>query len=298
VTTPRRNRVDLHTHTRRSDGVLEPRELYRQMQAYGMRLVAITDHDTLAGYRELRTAGVGQAPSADGPQLLPALEINTVGEDLHRRFGLGRDGDEVHIVGLGVDPADPTMAETLRRQRAGRRARVALTLERLRALGMPVDDQLGALGAEDDDSMGRPHVARAMIAAGYAETVEDAFARHLGHGAPGYVPRQGIGPREAIEAIRMARGLPVLAHSPAAPEHAGAIGELQSWGLAGIEVYYRGFLPETVAIMEAFAEARGLLPSGGSDYHGDAMDYATAQATTFVPDQVGERLLAALDGRA
>jgi predicted metal-dependent phosphoesterase TrpH len=298
VTTLRPNRIDLHCHTRRSDGVLEPLELYRQMRAYGMRLVAVTDHDTLAGYRELRAAGLGATPSPDGPQLVPALEINSIAEHLLERHGFGRDGEELHIVGLGVDPDEPALAATLARQRDGRRRRIELTLQRLAEEGMPVDRQLESLALRDVDSLGRPHVARALVLAGHAESVDDAFARLIGYGAPGYVPRQGIGTREAIESICRAGGLPVLAHAPAAPDRPEVIDELIGWGLVGIEVYYRTFTPETIGRMAAFAAERRLLPSGGSDYHGDTMDYAEAQATTFVPDEVGERLLAALAARA
>jgi predicted metal-dependent phosphoesterase TrpH len=298
VTTLRPNRIDLHCHTRRSDGVLDPLVLYGQMRDYGMRLVAITDHDTLSGYRELRAAGLGAAPSPAGPQLIPALEINSIADDVLERHGLGRDGEELHIVGLGVDPDEPALADTLARQRDGRRRRIELTLQRLADEGMPVDRELEGLAVTEDDSIGRPHVARALVRAGYAESVDDAFARLIGHGAPGYVPRLGIGTREAIESIRRANGLPVLAHSPSAPDRPDVIDELQQWGLAGIEVYYRTFTPETVERMAAFAQERGLLSSGGSDYHGDTMDYAEAQQMTFVPDEVGERLLAALAERA
>lgn len=298
MTTLRPNRIDLHCHTRRSDGVLDPLELYAQMRAYGMRLVAVTDHDTLAGYRELRAAGLGTAPSPDGPQLIPALEINSIADDVFERHGLGRDGEELHIVGLGVDPDDAALAETLARQRDGRRHRIELTLQRLAEEGMPVHLDVDRTSVAEADSIGRPHVARALVRAGHAESVDDAFARLIGYGAPGYVPRQGIGTREAIESILRAGGLPVLAHAPSAPDRPDVIDELQDWGLAGIEVYYRTFAPETVERMALFAQTRGLLPSGGSDYHGDTMDYAEAQQTTFVPDEVGERLRAALSERS
>ena len=292
MTTPRRNRVDLHCHTERSDGVLPPLELYAQMRRYGMRLVAITDHDTLAGYRELHDAGVGAVPSPAGPQVLPGVEINTIGGELLQAHGLGREGEELHILGFGMDVADPAFNATLARQREGRRQRILRTVERLRELGMPVDGVLD--GGVAIDALGRPHVARALVRAGFADSVDDAFNRYLDHGQPGYVPRLGIGPREAIEAIVAAGGLAALAHSPGAPDRPELMDDLQAWGLGGLEVYYRTFLPETVTRMRDFARERGLLPTGGSDYHGDTMDYGEAQATAHVPDSVGEGLLAAL----
>jgi predicted metal-dependent phosphoesterase TrpH len=294
VTTLRRNKLDLHTHTRRSDGVLEPRALYDQMRGYGMRLVSITDHDSLEGLRDITAAGLGAESGPAGPQVLAGVEINTVGDAVYAGLGLGRDGAEVHILGYGMRLADAAFAATLDRQRQGRRIRLELTLERLRALGMPVDEQLLALAPEASDALGRPHVARALVAAGYADSVDDAFARWLEHGRPAHIRRQGLGPREAIEAIAAAGGLPVLAHSPLAVEHADVITELQGWGLRGLEVYYRTFEPARVARLATFAAERGLLASGGSDYHGDSMSYAQQQASTYVPDGVGERLLEAL----
>ncbi len=298
MTSRRPNRVDLHTHSRRSDGVLEPTDLYARMKGYGMRVVALSDHDTLAGYRELRAAGLGERPSPEGPQLIPGVEINTLAGSVLRRHGLGRDGEELHILGFGMDPDDTAFESRLARQRDGRRIRLEATVECLRRHGASIDEQLlhilAAVGPTGHDALGRPHIARALIMAGHADSVDDAFARWIDHGRPCYVPREGMGPRDAIEAIRAAGGLPVLAHSPAAPDRPEVIGELRSWGLAGLEVHYRTFLPETVARMRLFAKERGLLATGGSDYHGDTMDYAETQAGTWVPGEVADRLLDAI----
>jgi predicted metal-dependent phosphoesterase TrpH len=287
---PPRNHIDLHTHTRRSDGVLEPAELLRQMTAAGMTLVAITDHDTLAGAAEL--AAVPPPPGA--PRVITGIEINTVGEDVLRRYGLGRDGEELHILGYGLDPADPVLAAALERQRSGRRDRIALTLERVRAQGMTVELDPDDLDPTTGAAVGRPHVARALIRAGYATDVNDAFARFLEHGAPCYVPRQGLGPREAIEAITAAGGIASLAHSVHAPERPGVFDELMDWGLRGLEVYYPRYTAGETARMATFAAERGLLATGGSDYHGDHMDYVTAQDALLVPAAVADRLLEAL----
>jgi predicted metal-dependent phosphoesterase TrpH len=287
---PSRDRIDLHTHTRRSDGVLEPTELLRQMTAAGMTLVAITDHDTLAGAAELAAV----APPPGAPRVITGIEINTVGDDVLGRYGLGRDGEELHILGYGLDPADPVLAAALERQRSGRRDRIALTLDRVRAQGMAVELDPDDLDPTTGAAVGRPHVARALIRAGYASDVNDAFARFLEHGAPCHVPRLGLGPREAIEAITAAGGLPVLAHSPHAPERPGVIGELMDWGLRGLETYYPRYTADETVRLAAFAAERGLLATGGSDYHGDLMDYATAQESLLVPGVVADRLLEAL----
>lgn len=298
MTSRRPNRVDLHSHSRRSDGVLEPAELYARMARFGMRVVALSDHDTLAGYRELRAAGLGERPSTGGPQLVSAVEINTLAGSVLRRHGMGRDGEELHILGFGMDSDDASFESRLARQRDGRRVRLEATVECLRKHGASIDEQLpmimAAAGPTGHDAVGRPHIARALIAAGHAGSVDDAFERWIHHGRPCYVPREGMGPRDAIEAIRAAGGLPVLAHSPAAPDRPEVIAELQDWGLAGLEVHYRTFSPATVARMASFAEERGLLATGGSDYHGDTMDYAESQAGTWVPGEAAERLLEAI----
>jgi hypothetical protein len=320
VTTPRRNQIDLHTHSTRSDGVLSPLELYAAMRDYGMRHVALSDHDTLAGYRELRAAGLGNTASADGPQVVAALEINAVvGSEL------GPDVDaEIHILGYGVDPDDVSFERVLARQRELRRRRFGLALERLRAAGMPVDDVIdrviamtavrtgaaavsGGTPADDEGSLGRPHLAQALVMKGYATSVDDAFARIVGRGGPGFVPKQGMGPREAIESIRSAGGLAVLAHFPEATDRAEIIDRLMGWGLEGLEVYYggsgHGFEPDRVRMLAAFARERGLLATGGSDYHGHPMDdgrpvtYAAAEALTYVPDEVADSLLEAIAAR-
>lgn len=296
MTTLRRNTVDLHTHTARSDGVLEPLELYEQMRAWGSTLVAITDHDTLAGVREMLAAGCG-APGTTGPRLIVGVEINTmVDEEIEAVGGTEERLGELHILGLGVDPEDASLAETLERQRGARERRLGLTLDRLRELGMPVDDHLPQVEG-GIDALGRPHVARALVSAGHAEDVQDAFDRFLVPGMPAYVRRQGIGPRAAIEAITAAGGVASLAHSPWAPDEPEVIDELMRWGLGALEVHYHHWDDERIEGMGAFADARGLLRTGGSDHHGDTGSYAGSQATVHVPEVAGERLLNAIGGR-
>jgi predicted metal-dependent phosphoesterase TrpH len=207
---------------------------------------------------------------------------------------------ELHILGVGMDEADAAFEAALERQRSGRTVRIAEMLVRLRRLGMPVDTAFATVVAgADPSSIGRPHVARAMMLAGYATSVDDAFARVLARGRPGYVPRQGLGPRQAIDAIRSAGGLAVLAHFREALERADIIERLVHWGLGGLEVHYGGpgrpFTAEQVEAMAEFAEARRLVATGGSDYHGDEMPYPEATADLRVPDEVEEAFLAALE---
>ena len=299
--TPRPNRVDLHIHTDRSDGVLTPTELYGAMREWGIRLAAVSDHDTLTGYRELRAAGLGTGSVADaagdgtgaGPQLIPAVEINSIADRVLIDMGVQLEEGELHMLGLGVDADDATLEASLESQRSARKTRLLLIIEALRRLGKPIDDQIAPL-LDSPEALGRPHIARAMVEAGHVASVQEAFDLWIDRNGPAYVPRQGLATRDAMDAIIGAGGLPVLAHYPAAPEQPALIRLLIDWGLRGLEVHYRRFLPETVAQMEQVAQSLGLLATGGSDYHGDGMSYAEAQSTTYVPDAVGERLLEAL----
>ncbi len=275
VVPPGRSPVDLHTHTTRSDGILEPADLVAAAVACGVRTLALTDHDNLAAPREL---SAGPLPS--GLELIPGVEINTVPIGSRPAWP-----DELHIIGLGVDPADDEFEALLAGQRARRLERYRRTLIRLRAAGLPIDDLAERLPPDDRAALGRPTVARLLVAKGYATSVDDAFARLIGYRKPGYVPRFGIGPRQAMTAIRAAGGLPVLAHTADAATRRRAIRELREFGLAGIEVHYRRFDVETVRSVAAVAAELHLVPSGGSDYHGDLETYAQAHAATWVPPE-------------
>jgi 3',5'-nucleoside bisphosphate phosphatase len=294
MVSPRRNQVDLHTHTDRSDGVLPPHRLYDEMRRSGLRICAIADHDTLAGYRELRAAGLGATAGPGGPQLIAAVEINSLADPELREMGVQLEEGELHILGYGVDPDDARFEERLAAQRGSRKTRLLLIVEALRRLGKPIDDQIAPLLAAQE-ALGRPHIARAMVEAGHVTSVQEAFDLWIDRDGPAYVPRQGMASRDAIDAINAAGGICVLAHYPAAPEQPELIRLLMDWGLRGLEVNYRRFLPEAVERMADFAASLGLVATGGSDYHGDGMSYAEAQATTWVPETVGEGLLAALD---
>ncbi len=288
VAPPAPSTIDLHTHTLRSDGVLEPRELVDAATAVGIRLLSITDHDDLSAYREM-TAPAGR-PLPDGVVLLPGVEINCLTNEVPELWE-----SELHVLGLGVDPTDEAFEAILAGQRARRRIRFERTLGRLREIGLPVDDVAAGIDPAETASLGRPTVARLLMAKGHVTSVEDGFARYLGRGRPAYVPREGIGPVAAIRAIRTAGGLAVLAHFAEAPLRRSVLVGLREAGLGGLEVYYRTFDSGTVAALEAIATELDLVPTGGSDYHGDTGTYAEAHAQLWVPPAVADRLAEALD---
>jgi predicted metal-dependent phosphoesterase TrpH len=281
---PAPSSLDLHTHSLRSDGVLTPRALVDAAAAAGVRLLALADHDTLAGYRELVAPGADPLPL----ELVSAVEINAVAR------GLDLPDGELHILGYGMDPDDDRFEATIARQRDARRTRFERVVTRLRELGLPIDDQVARLDPSDDDALGRPTIGRCLVEAGHATSVDDAFRRLIGRGGPAYIPREGLGPTEAIDAIRAAGGIAALAHFGEAPARRAIVVELQHAGLRGLEVYYRAFDAPTVAAVGAVATELGLLPTGGSDYHGDTGSYGEQHAALWVPPEVGTGLLEAL----
>jgi len=292
VVPPYPSRVDLHTHSCRSDGILEPMELVAAAAAAGVQVLALADHDTLAGVRELCAPGHAPLPL----ELLPAVEINSVARGIPQLW----EG-ELHILGLGVDLHDHVFEATLERQRLFRVSRFDRIVDRLRQLGYPIDAQVDEMllahGPASGASLGRPQIARCLVAARYASSVDDAMQRLLVRGKPAYMPREGLGPVEAVSAIRAAGGLPSLAHFADAYDRRELVAELANSGVGGLEVHYRHFDRDTVADLAGVARELRLVPTGGSDYHGDGETYAEAHAALFVPDEDATDLFALLGRR-
>ena len=279
------NHVDLHCHTNRSDGVLSPDELLTAMADWGIQVAAISDHDTLAGYRQLREATAAGRTPATAPLLIPAVEINSIADRTLIELGVELEEGELHVLGYGVDADDAAFEQKLSGQRDARMARLHMIIERLRELDVPIDDQIGpALASEE--AVGRPHIARAMVAAGHVATVQDAFDKWIDRNGPAYVPRQGMKSREAIDYLRKSLSI--------GKDLDDLIDLVTDWGIRGLEVYYRRFTQATITSMEELAGDRGLLVTGGSDYHGDTGSYAESMQTTFVPRPATDRLLAAI----
>ena len=262
------------------------------MAAAGVRLLAITDHDSLAGYRLVTLPTAPALPP--GLQLIAGVEINAV----TRGFDVP-DG-ELHILGYGVDPADDHFEATLERQRGSRRIRFDATVARLREIGLPIDTQIAGLAVADDAALGRPTIARALIAAGHIGSVEDAFRDLLSWGRPAYVPREGLGPLEAVRAIRAAGGLASLAHFPQAADRIDVVRALIDAGLDGLEVFHRSFDDAQRASVGEVAQALNLVATGGTDFHGDYGPYAGSHAELVIDPEVAVRVpeaIARLHGR-
>jgi 3',5'-nucleoside bisphosphate phosphatase len=243
--------VDLHSHTTASDGTLAPRELVRLAARHGVRVLAVTDHDSTGGVRE----AMDEARSLASLEIVPGLEINC---DV--------PGAEIHVLGYCVDWEAPWFQEFLGAQREERRQRVYRIAERLAELGMPIEpDAVFALVKEG--SAGRPHVAQAMVDRGYVKSVREAFDRYLSLNGPANVPRRRLTPAEAVRIIRRARGVPVLAH-PGLANRDELIPELVDAGLLGIEAFYPEHSSGQITMYREMCARLGLVATGGSDFHG------------------------------
>lgn len=245
------HQVDLHIHTNASDGLHTPGEVISMSRAAGLRAIAITDHDTVDGLAEAVVAAAGT-----GLEVIPGVELSTEVADA-----------EIHILGYFVNYTDPEFMARLAAFRDSRLMRARMILARLDALGISLSwEQVRELAG--DGALGRPHIARAMKAARYVGSTQEAFDRYLGRGKPAYVSRFRATPAEAIHIIHQAEGLPVLAHPwEAASSLPGLIAE----GLIGLEAYYANYSPEVTALLCKQAERYGLLCTGGSDFHGLAL---------------------------
>ena len=268
------NTIDLHTHSTASDGLYAPAELVRLAHDAGLKTIGLVDHDTTDGLAEALAAG-----KALGVEVVPGVEVNT---DLPNRQG------EAHVLGYFIEYERPEFQRKLRTLREARERRGERMVERLRAQGFDVTwERVRELA---QGAVGRPHVARALIEKGYAANVSDAFDKYLAPGRPAYVPRFKLSPEDAVRLIASARGVPTLAHPAWIPElEQRVLPSLVQAGLQGLECYYGEYDEATVARLLALADQYGLVPTGGSDYHGPNM-HPTPLGGRYVPESSLERL--------
>jgi len=267
-------KIDLHVHTTASDGTLSPSEAVREAAASGVGVLGIADHDT--------TEGIGEAESAAkeaGVTLIPGVELS-----------VGSGSREVHVLGYFIDVEAPDLQARLEWVRTARDVRNVRILERLKALGAKVDPER-VREIAGSGSVGRPHIAAALVEAGHVGSQHEAFGRYLARGKPAYVPRERLEPAEACALIRGAGGLPVLAH-PAKIGSLTAIAAIVAEGMEGIEVFHCDHDAQEAASLLAFARERSLLVTGGTDSHGPNSDRPIAIGGVEVPGWVGEELLA------
>ncbi len=245
-------RADFHCHSTASDGVLSPSELVSLAYGQGVRILALTDHDSTEGVAEARRAAAAYPDFT----LIPGIEMGT---DI--------PGGEVHMLGLFLDPDGPELGRTLQRLRDSRRRRGEGMVTKLRELGFDVTwEQVQRLAGEG--AVGRPHVAAALVEKGYVSNVAEAFEKYIGRNGPAYVEREKLTPSEAVATIVRLGGVACLAHPRDLEGLDELLAELKSAGLAAMEVFYKDYLPEEVGHLAAAARRFDLIALGGSDYHG------------------------------
>jgi predicted metal-dependent phosphoesterase TrpH len=279
---PQSGRTDLHTHTTASDGSFAPAELVAMAVAAGIAVLGITDHDTTAGLSRAHAAAAEL-----GLTVVDGIELNC--DEPHRHTDL---------LGYLMNVDDPEFQDLIAATREARVQRARIMVDKLRALGADITfdsvEQASAGG-----SVGRPHVAQALIDSGFVPNAAAAFRDYIGASGPAYADRLRLTPEEAIGVIRDAGGVPVLAH-PVSPASAGPdegvlrrfLARLTDAGLGGVECYYPGYTPKTTRWLAALAGHFSLVPSGGSDFHGPRLPDRVL-GTVPVPADTLARLRAA-----
>ncbi|HEV8338409.1 MAG TPA: hypothetical protein VGR25_01970 [bacterium] len=272
-------RVDLHTHTTASDGLLTPELLVALARTAGVGVLAVADHDSTDAVDRALAAG-----AAAGIEVFPAVELNT---DV--------PGTEVHVLGYLLDHHVSWLQDLLSRLREGRVHRAERMVEKLSALGAPIAMER-VLAFAGGGSVGRPHVARALVEAGWVRETAEAFNRFIGRNGPAYVERLKVTPGEAVQIIRRAGGVPVLAHPGWLGDDA-AVESLLGDGLEGVEAYHPDHSPEMVERYVGVARRHGLLVTGGTDFHGADLATRVPLGSQYVPPEAPARLRERAQGR-
>ncbi len=260
--------VDLHIHSTASDGTLTPAQIVQEAAALGLTAVSIVDHDTLEG-----VDGALEAAEGLPVEVIPGVEVNTDVGPL-----------DVHILGYWFDPGDERLRRTLADVRLARLGRAEQIVTKLRELGVPMelDDVLRQAGGA---AVARPHVAAALVELGVVGKVQTAFDRFLGRGRRAYVPRYRLTPRQAIDAIRQAGGVPVLGH-PGLVGRDRLIRQLARDGLEGLEAWHIDHSDVMVAKYQALAAELDLVVTGGTDSHGPGGSRPVEVGQVTAPDAV------------
>ena len=259
--------IDLHLHTRASDGALEPAELVGRLWRAGIRTFSVTDHDTVAGL-----AAAAAAAAQYGMDCVPGIEITAID-----------DGRDVHVLGYFIDPGSPALADFLASGRAERVSRARELAARLEALGMPIDVDRIISDTPEGRAVGRPLVAQALVRAGFVQSIAEAFDRWIGEGRPAFVARTGPAPERVIERIHEAGGLASVAH-PGTLRRDDLVERLAPRGLDALEVYHSDHDEPSTARYRELASRLGLLVTGGSDYHREEDDEAALGRVTLPTD--------------
>lgn len=268
-------RADLHLHTTASDGKLTPQELVRKAVELKLDVIAITDHDSVEGVPPALEA----ARSFTQLLVIPGVEINT---DVPK--------GEVHILGYFIDYRSLKLNRTLEELRNSRCERGKKMVARLAEMSINVDwERVQELAGKG--SIGRPHIAQAMLEQGYVSSLREAFNKYIGRNGPAYVERKKLTPLEAVKVVLEADGLPVLAHPADIEPLEPFLLQLKKAGIIGIEIYYDSYDPKTIARLDRFARNLDLIACGGSDFHGLDEYIGADMGSIDLPGESVERLI-------
>ena len=276
------SKVDLHIHTTASDGRLSPADVVGKAAELGLTIIAIADHDSVDGIAPALVA----AKAFPRLRVIPCVEIST---DV--------PNGEVHVLGYFLDYTDRGLKAALGRLRHSREQRAQKMVTKLRDLGIDIDwqrvQELAGSG-----TIGRPHLAQAMLEKGYIASLKEAFTNYIGRDGPAYVEREKMTPVEAVELILRANGLPVLAHPLTIDDPETMVITLKAAGLVGLEGYCNGYTTDEVNELLGLADRHNLIATGGSDYHGLDNNAETMLGGADVPTECAQRLIALAEQRA
>lgn len=267
--------VDLHLHSTASDGHLNPADVVRKSAELGVTIIAISDHDTVDGIAPALVA----AKAFPGLTVIPCVEIST---DV--------PNGEAHVLGYFIDYTDHELLVRLERMRDSRRGRAQRMIAKLGNLGIDIDWQR-VQEIAGSGSVGRPHIAQAMLEKGYITSIKEAFTDYISRGGPAYAEREKMTPLQVSEIISQAKGLPVLAHPLTISDPEAMVIELKKAGLVGIEAYYDGYTTDEVSRLVSLANRQNLIATGGSDYHGLGLSNETMIGGANVPMESAEQLI-------
>ncbi len=269
------SKVDLHIHSNYSDGKFSPKELVEKAVKIGLKVMALSDHDSVDGIPSAMDAAAAYSQLT----FIPAVEISTDVEH-----------GEIHVLGYFVDYNSPDLLNTLQKMRESRLNRAKKMVNKLNSLGVKIEwarvEQIATGSA-----VGRPHIAQAMQEKGYISSFKEAFSKYIGRDGPAYVEREKMTPSEAVKLIIKSGGLAVFAHPITYRDYEIAIIDMVTAGLVGVEAYYNNSTAEDIRNVLSLADKYNLIPTGGSDFHG-IENTEVQMGGVEVPLSSAERLIA------
>ncbi len=271
--------IDLHLHSTHSDGTWPVADLIEYAVKQKMRYIALTDHDTVSGVKEAQALAGGRL------EVIPGVEINTNAVSGQKKK------QDIHILGYFIDPDNRRLNEVLKKQRDARIDHVHEVIKKLNDANVPLTME-GILKFTEGGPIGKAHITKAIVEAGGADNIKDAYDRFMSKTSKFYIPRASMSPKEAIEAIRQAGGIASLAHPGNGEQAITTLTELIEYGLEAVEVYHRIHSVHTVQKLIRFANRRHILITGGSDCHGPYEECPPSLGSISVPLEVVTKLAA------